>query len=350
LQKLSYHRDLLFAMIKIIAYFLLIFWLGCSAALAQNIHFSDYSHAPLVLSPAQSGAYHGSLRVGASYREQYRGFITPFQTTAIFVDSPLAVGLPDNQWVGVGVSTAQSWSGELSQKVAASRLGISYHLALDKKHHTTVGIGFQFIHSRRSLGNPAAARFEDQLSGLTTASGDQQLLDNFNSSYSGFNAGFYLKKRFNKKLRFEGGIGLDHLTKSSFVSTSGYVNEIPLKYNIYGCWSYRSSKKIILEPSVVFQRYGPVTNLLGIFGVHHKYNEDKNIILIYRLGYRMNDAAFLGVGSMFRNYTVSLTYDMTLSSARNYNGTTGALEIGVTKIFIIPPKVKQKLIELCPRL
>ena len=339
-------------MIRIITYCLTLALLSLGSVSAQLIHFSDYSTAPLSLSPALAGAYQGSLRVGGNYREQYRAFINdPYLTTSLFVDSPLALGLPDNQWIGIGAQVSKTEAGDLSQQQVSTRIGLSYHRALDRKMNTIVGVGVQYSYANRTINNPSAARFEDQLRGLATVSQDQHLIDNSAASFSGVNAGAYLQKRFNKKLKFEGGLGIDHLTKTAFVSaSSNYENKLPLRYNVYGQWMYRSSKKIILNPSFVYQRYGPVTNLMGILGIRHRFNEKKNMILTYRLGYRLRDAGFLGVGAMFNNYTVHLTYDMTLSSARNYNGTTGALELGFSKIFIIHPRVKHKVIELCPRL
>lgn len=339
-------------MFRIITCCLTLALLSLGTVSAQLIHFSDYNTAPLSLSPALAGAYQGSVRIGGNYREQYRAFINdPYQTTTLFVDSPLALGLPENQWIGIGANVSKTEAGDLSQQQVSTRIGLSYHRALDRKMNTIIGIGVQYNYASRTINNPTAARFEDQLVGLVTVSQDQQLIDDAAASYSGLNAGFYIKKRFNKKLRFEGGLGVDHLTKTSFVSSaSSYSNKIPLRYNVYGEWMYRSSKKVILNPSFVLQRYGPVSNLMGIFGIRHRYNEKKNMILTYKLGYRIRDAGFLGVGAMFNNYTVSLTYDMTLSSARNYNGTTGALELGFSKIFIIHPRVKHKIVELCPRL
>ena len=41
---------------------------------------------------------------------------------------------------------------------------------------------------------------------------------------------------------------------------------------------------------------------------------------------------------------------MTVSTAREYNGGTGAFELGAYKIFTKHPKAKIDLIEICPRL
>lgn len=339
-------------MIRKTTYLLLTFLLSLSTATGQLAHFSDYSNAPLSLSPALAGAFHGSVRVGATMREQYRAFIQqPYQTTSLFIDSPLALGLPEYQWIGIGANVTKSEAGDLAQQEISTRIGLSYHKALDRKHNTIAGIGVQYNLHSRNINNPSAARFEDQLRGQVAMSSDQALLNDFGASFSGLNAGAYIKMRFNKKVRFEGGVSVDHLTKTSFISKhSNYVNRIPLRYNVYGNWQIRSSKKLIMVPAFVFQRYGPVTNFMTILGLRHKYNYKKNVILTYRVGYRYGDAGFAGVGAMFKNFSLSLNYDMTLSSAKNYNGTTGALELGFSKVFIIHPRVKHKFIEICPRL
>jgi len=339
-------------MIRITTYLILTFLLGSGLATGQLVHFSDYSHAPISLSPALAGAYHGSIRVGVTVREQYREFIQePYKTTSLFIDSPLALGLPENQWIGIGANVSKSEAGALAQQQISTRLGISYHRALDRKFSTVVGIGMQYNLHSRDINNPSVARFEDQLNGQLNTSPDQILLDNFEASFSGFNAGAYLKKRFNKKVQFDGGIGIDNLTKTSFITDqTNYLNKIPLRYNVYGNWQIRKSKKVILAPTLILQRYGPVTNVMAILGLRQKFNEKKDIILTYRIGYRYRDAGFAGAGAMFNSFSLALNYDMTLSSAKNHNGMTGALELGFYKIFTIRPRVKHKVIEICPRL
>ena len=309
---------------------------------AQSIHFSDYSHAAHSLSPALIGDYSGSLKVGTTTREQYRAFISnPFKTTTAFVDAPIAAGLPENQWLGVGAEFSNTEAGDLSLQRLSTRLGLSYHRALDKRFKTVVGLGFQLATINNSIKNREAAKFEDEILGLSESL-DQNLLRNQNSTDLVVHTGAYLKKRFNKTVSFHGGISIQNISVTE--------KRLPFTYGIYGQWSITKSKKISLHPSFIFQTHSGLTNAVAFLGLKEKNFLNKDITIEYRLGYRLRDALIAGFRIKKGQWSAGLHYDLTVSSASNYNGLNGAFEIGLARTFIIYPKVKEKVIHICPRL
>lgn len=310
--------------------------------LAQSIHLSDYEQTPHSLSAALIGDYVGSLRVGTTVREQYRAFIThPFQTTTVFVDAPIAAGLPDNQWLGVGIEISKAEAGDLSLQRIASRIGVSYHRALDKKFSTIIGAGFQTAVINNSIKNPDAAKFEDEILGLTQST-DQNLLENQNGNQLVYHSGAYLKKRFNKKVSFHGGLSLQNISTSE--------NQLPLTFGVYGQWEIKNSKKFSLHPSFVVQRHSGLNNAMAFFGIKQNNFLGKDVSVEYRVGYRMKDAAIAGLRIGFGPWSAGIHYDMTVSSAADYNGLNGAIQLGLSRIFTIYPKVKEEIIQICPRL
>ncbi len=309
---------------------------------AQSIHFSDYNYAAHSLSPALIGAYSGSLKVGATTREQYRAFIAnPFVTTTTFVDAPIAAGLPDNQWLGVGLELSKAEAGDLSLQRIATRLGVSYHRALDKRFKTIVGIGFQMGAVNNSIKNREAAKFEDELLGLNQSL-DQTLLQNQNSTQILFHSGAYIKRKFNKKTSFHGGVSVQNVPTSDKV--------LPITYGVYGQWEIKTSKKISLHPSFIYQTHTGLNNAVAFFGLKDWNFLNKNVAIQYRLGYRLKDAVIAGVLVDLGQWSAGVHYDMTVSSASNYNGLNGAIQIGVSRTFIIYPRVKEKIKQICPRL
>ena len=63
--------------------------------------------------------------------------------------------------------------------------------------------------------------------------------------------------------------------------------------------------------------------------------------LNYGLSYRVGDAAILTVGFQYKDWNFAINYDMTLSSAANYNSNNGGPEIGIFKIFTFKKKPKK---------
>lgn len=314
----------------------------CISVEAQSIHFSNYEHASHSLSPALIGAYSGSLKVGMNLREQYRAFIgNPFQTATAFVDAPIAAGLPENQWLGIGLELSNTQAGDLSLQRTGSRLGIAYHRSSGKKHKKIMGVGFQLSMVNNQIRNRDAAKFEDEILGLTQSL-DQSLLENQNSTKLFLNAGAYFKKQFNKKTSFHGGVSLQNFSATN--------EPLPLTLGIYGEWTIKRSKKISLNPSFLIQTHSRLYNTVGSIGIRDNNFLNKNIAIEYRLGYRLNDAIIAGLIVDVGQWSAGIHYDLTVSSARNYNGLNGALQIGVSRTFIIYPKVKKKLLDICPRL
>src|SRR5690625_68635 len=86
----------------------LIILLSSGLTYGQNIHFSRYDFQPLLLNPAHTGAYPGSYRVTAVYRDQWANLLpNRFSTPAISVDAPLGISFRKQDWVGVGVNFYQ---------------------------------------------------------------------------------------------------------------------------------------------------------------------------------------------------------------------------------------------------
>ena len=64
---------------KGIWYMILISFTGLTLQ-AQDVHFSQFYAAPLLVNPAQTGNFSGTARVGANYRDQWGSITVPYRT------------------------------------------------------------------------------------------------------------------------------------------------------------------------------------------------------------------------------------------------------------------------------
>ena len=317
----------------------------------QALHLTSYAHAPISLSPAMTGAYAGSARVGATTREQYREFLTqPYTSSNVYIDSPLALGLPEQQWVGVGLEINNSIDGALSLTRQNITTAVSYHMALDKKYKTVIGMGLAYTYQRKNIDNSNGANFEDEVLGLIDRSQDHNLLENFSAINNGLHLGIYLKKKYSKKLSYRIGAAVREVYNTSNKRSDLNATTAHRQIIMHADWDYKLNKVVSLSPTLLYQKIPYSTNATGLLGIRHKVLKDENLILTYQIGYRWKDAGLTVLGAEYKNYTFTIGYDMTLSSATNYNGLYGAFEIGLSKVFIIHPKVKEKIIQFCPRL
>lgn len=339
-------------MMKLRVVFILFFFaLATLPAVCQKLHYSNYNYAPTLLSPAETGAFNGTIRVGAALREQFREFIfNPFRSLSAFVDSPVSFVFNERQWVGLGASFHLSDAGDLSLQETSIVPSLSYHLSFDDQYNTVLGIGVNYALTTRQINDAGSYRSEKTINGIPNDP-DQNLINDFKASHNGLSIGVYLKKRMSKKLSIVSGLAVLDLINSGFKYNSGTrTNKAPLRFNAYTNWEFTMNKKLWFTPSLIFQRHDNVNNIVGAVGWEHLISEKKNIKFNYRGGYRLNDALIFGAGVKFKQWDIGLNYDMTVSSARQHNGIIGALELGAKRIFAIHPQTKLKVLGLCPRL
>ena len=320
-----------------------------SMAYSQDLHFTNYSYSPLYLSPAKTGSFLGSTRVGINFREQFSSFIVnPYQTVMGYADLSFPIGFKSHHWIGAGINIFTDKAGDLDFQNNGVHLSLAYHFAIDPKYNTIITLGFQYGITRKS------ASPNNYNSGTTLRGGidpDINLLDNFNPTIGDLNIGISLKKRTSKKAYFDVGVSVYHVTEPEFTFSDG-TTKIPInrRLNVYGEYHIQSTKLLAIKPSLVYSRISDFQNLFGQFNMEYKLNKKSSTTIKGGIGYRADDAIqFLG-GIVYKGWDVGIAYDLTVSTASNFNNSFGGLEIGLKKIFFSkkPPKIKPVII--CPRL
>lgn len=322
--------------------------LTIAPASSQHLHLSSYDHSPIVLSPALSGAFKGSLRIGGSFREQFRAFIVePYETTMINVDMPMATRLPEGQWMGLGVQLGNTVAGDLGLTVTSVSTNLAYHRKLGRRKNATIGMGMQYAMNMMQVDNSAGAHFEDELNGSVDRSLDHSLLENLSNKGKSFSAGMYFQKRHSKKLTYRLGLAFQNILRQED-KLSSQDHSFSKQLSVHMDWNYRLGKKWMIHAQFLYQQLSFSKNIVAAMGT--SYRMRKTLVLKSRLGHRWNDAMMVSAGADFGQYSVLVTYDMTTSSASTYNGSHGAFEIGFSRFFIWHPKAKKKVIQICPRL
>src|SRR5690606_23429077 len=104
---------------------------GCmsGAALAQDIHLSQYYASPLTLNPAQTGLTPRDYRVGLNYRTQNYSFSNyPYVTGVLSYDMPILKGkLPEGDALGIGAVVFYDKAGTGSLQNVTGGLSVAYH-------------------------------------------------------------------------------------------------------------------------------------------------------------------------------------------------------------------------------
>jgi hypothetical protein len=79
------------------------------------------------------------------------------------------------------------------------------------------------------------------------------------------------------------------------------------------------------------------------------FNPEKEISLLFGVGYRLRDAIHPMIGAQYKTLRVGLAYDVNISSLKSETGYRGGFELAANYIIKIykPAVIKTKV--LCPR-
>jgi len=325
---------------------LLAIWIVCMPAEAQDIHYTQYNHAPLTLNPAFTGGFYGTFRIGGIYRDQFFNqpdFSNSFSTPNIFIDAPIIKGFRDKDWVGVGVSMFQDQAGALDLTVGSFMGNAAYHLGLGKDGNSTLAIGVQLGYSSRGFQSANMVRFGDQMSQ------DNVPMDDI--SYFDMGAGVTYKGLLSANTIFEAGVSAFHLTGPDYAVKGN--DKLPRRFVGHARLKNYLTNEFTLTPSLLFMNMNKTTQFSVQTVAGFIFDPVKEIEINAGLGYRINSGfsslELLG-GVDWGDFRASFGYDFGLSSESFGGGQQpGAFELAASYIVKIFKKPEPKPTIFCPR-
>lgn len=346
-----------------------------STAVAQDIHFSQYNMSPMTLNPANIGGFEGTARISGIYRSQWTSIMSrdQFETPCVSVDAPIIRGFRKRDWVGVGLVVFSDKAGILGLTHTAAKLGASYHLALNKKGTTYLTLGAQYGQASRRL-NPDKARFAEGFLNKGGSDYNQNLdvdfanLNRDQSSWTDIDGGIVLKSRLNKQMDFSIGYAMYHIDRGQYGLITGggsgggggtgggggapqqSSDEIARRSVATGQFNIKMNDKLTVSPTFIYQTMVGAHDEIIVQGLgSYLFNEEKDVTLLFGLGYRFRDAVHPMFGAQIKSLRVGLAYDVNISGLSGDTNLRGGFELAANYIIKIykPAVVKTKV--LCPR-
>ncbi len=356
----------------------LLFCLSCTPLLAQDIHFTQFYMMPTNLNPANIGRFEGTVRIGGIYRSQWRSVLGrgSYETPGIYADAPIIRGFRKKDWIGVGLMMIRDRAGVTNDPDSevlsggappfetagfltrtASRIGASYHLALDKKGNTVLTLGAQYGAVNKTgdwdnftfedgyLKNPKKYLRGNSKDYIANQGGQKK-------THTGIDAGVVLTSRLNKRMDFNIGFAMGNVNtpRASLLADSVGGNfEMPRKSIAHGQFNIQMTEKFTFSPQFMFGNIGGHDEIQVQAMGALLFNEEKDITLTFGLGYRLRDAVSPIVGFRKKALTVGLAYDLNVSPLNAQTNYRGGFELAANYIIKIykPAKIKPKI--LCPR-
>lgn len=327
---------------------------------AQDLHVTNYNFAKPYFNPAEVGSFSGTIRLGGIYREQFSNFIhKPYQTVLFYMDSPVSNGLRPSHWIGSGLQLSLDRAGDLVVQNIGIMGSLSYHIGLDAKYKNVIALGFQFGNIQRSV-NPNRAVFQDQYEGSLGASKDLHFIQDYKDNYQDYNVGLKFTHKLSSYSNFDAGLAVLHLAQPNIRFKDGQIdNPIYRRINLNASYGIDLSEEMSLTPVLYFSKYSNAYNtsvqLLWDYRFFEKSDKKQKIKIPkdYQIslgvGYRIQDAIQFIVGGIYKQWKFGFAYDMTVSSASQFDNYYGAYEVGISRILSYPKKPKVVSKFYCPR-
>ena len=301
--------------------------------LAQDIHFSQFFAAPMLVNPAQTGLFSGSVRLGGNYRDQWGSVTVPFRTYDFYSDAGIQPGNARNRLgVGAWALSDQAGDGSLSSTEFAGAL--AYHLKLDSEGDYKLSTGISGAWVQRTV-NFANLTFDNQWNGYyfdpSLSSAETGFIENI--SYVDIAAGVVFTATPVSYLRYFFGVAASHLNEPN-ESFYGQPNTLGTRWQLTAGAFFPLSAKVTMHPMLFgsFQKGAREITGGSNFTLVMQSGETPRSLIV-GTWYRHYDAAWLMLGYALGNLTVSASYDFNFSALTPASRSLGGLEMAIVCTF-----------------
>jgi type IX secretion system PorP/SprF family membrane protein len=300
---------------------------------AQDLHFSQFMHNPLLTNPANTGFNPDfDYRVGGSYRNQWWGLPVPYKTVSVWGDVQVRRDNIPNGWLGLGGVLLNDVAGDGGLRSTKMYGSIAYHQELGESH--LLSGGFNVGYAVKSV-DFQKFKWENQWNGKffdsNVPSGEAFAFSQI--GYLDVQLGLNYAYFPTDDLYFNAGVSAMHLNnpRESFFSEDVSNNRVPVRYNAFANLTYKVNDQWIISPNVYYSNQAGASELVGGMMAHYNLSGGGETQVLGGAYFRPGDAGIAMVGLEWNATRLTFSYDATVSAVRNFNNGNGAIEFSLIK-------------------
>lgn len=307
---------------------------------AQDLHYSQYFNAPLLVNPANTGfAPDVDYRVGINYRKQWASITTnPYRTFGVWGDVQLFNDRFDNGWVGLGGAILRDVAGSGGLTSTKGYGSVAYHQLVGFKSLLSAGFNVGFASKRVDFSK---LTFDSQWTG--------EIFDNNvpNNEPILYNSVTYLDLQLGLNYAYfptdnvyvNAGFSVMHINrpKESFYEQSVVDPRISPRFTMFLNGSFKVNDQWIVNPNVYTSKMSTAWETVAGLNAHYNLSGDGSSQLIGGIYVRLKDAFIPMFGYQWNNIAATVSYDATSSTLGTYNQTRGAYELSIVKSGFFTP-------------
>ncbi len=302
---------------------------------AQDVHFSQFFDAPLVLNPAMAGDIEDDQRAALFHRTQWQSTGSPFRTYAMSYDVPLFRSRMHGRYLGVGVHGFSDRAGSTRFGDTQGNLSLAY--ALRSGERTLIALGLVGGYGQRSAvlngmrwdSQYNGAGHDPSLeSGETVASSTSAFLD--------LGAGLLCRGETRAGLQWSSGLAVMHLNQPGISLFGSSEDRLLRRYTAHAELRIAGDRWTWMPKLYVSQQGAAREVIFGTLmhrriGQDSRYTTDKTSSAFHLgLFYRWNDAVVPMLRFEHRRkLAIGLSYDINVSPLRSSTHLRGGMEISL---------------------
>jgi len=302
--------------------------------LSQDLHFSQYFNAPLLVNPANTGfSPDVDWRLGINYRNQWASLTNnPYKTMSAWGDAQLFNNTFPDGWVGIGGAILRDVAGSGGLTSTKAFASVAYHQLLGLNSLLSTGFNIGFINQRVDFSK---LTFDNQ---WNKDFFDVNIPSNEPFAYSAVSffdlqAGVNYAYFPSDNAYLNVGLSAMHINrpKESFFDNPTVDTRVPVRFTLFLNGSFKLNDQWIVNPNVYVSEMAKAYEVVLGLNAHYNLSGDGNAQLIAGAYYRYNDAIIPMVGYQLKDLSITASYDVTASGLSQYNQTRGAYELAITK-------------------
>lgn len=320
--------------------------------LSQDLHFSQYFNAPLLVNPANTGfSPDVDWRAGINYRNQWASLSNnPYKTMSAWGDLQLFNNTFPDGWVGVGGALLKDVAGSGGLTSTKAFASIAYHQMLGLNSLLSTGFNVGFINQRVDFTKLTFnSQWNKDFFDITIPSGEPFAYSSV--SFFDLQAGVNYAYFPSDNAYINVGVSAMHINrpKESFFDNPTVDTRVPVRLNVFLNGSFKLNDQWIINPNVYVSEMAKAYEVVLGLNAHYNLSGDGNAQLIAGAYYRYNDAIIPMAGYQLKDLSITVSYDVTASGLSQYNQSRGAYELGIVKTGVFgggfkavkcPPTVK----------
>lgn len=312
-------------------------------AVAQDIHFVQFTETPQLINPGLTGVFEGKMRIIANYRDQWATVDAPYRTFGFNYDHRITPNkLKKKASLAVGVAAYRDDAGDLGLHTTSGVISLASTLNLTHEQSVTAGIQSGILYRGVDMSNAVwGSQYDGDNYDPTISSGE---VSNFNSFISpdvslGFSWSYNQPLGIGpfRDLQVHAGTGLFHLNRPKQKFNLDQDDRLNMRWTLHadammGVGNGRS----YIVPMFLFQLQGHATE--AVFGALYRFmlKEAAQVTGFVKGGalsvgatYRWGDAITPMIAAEYLYFRLGVSYDVNVSKLSKATGYQGGLEISL---------------------